>query len=138
VIPTIISQALACDEVHLGDLTPTRDFTYVSDTVDGFVRGAITEGVMGETFNLGSDCEISIGDLARLIIQLIGRPVEVKTDPARIRPSASEVRRLRADNRKAKARLGWQPRISLEEGLRRTIAWIRAHPEFFDPERYAI
>ncbi|MBC8445694.1 MAG: GDP-mannose 4,6-dehydratase, partial [Chloroflexi bacterium] len=103
VIPTIISQALACDEIHLGDLTPTRDFTYVSDTVDGFVRGATAEGVMSETFNLGSDREISIGDLARLIIQLIGRPVEVKTDLARIRPSASEVRRLRADNRKAKA-----------------------------------
>ena len=59
-------------------------------------------------------------------------------DPARIRPSASEVRRLRADNRKAKTRLGWRPRISLEEGLRQTIEWIRANPEFFDPERYTI
>jgi len=138
VIPTIISQALVRDEIHLGNLTPTRDFTYVSDTVDGFVRAATSEGVIGETINLGSNHEISIGDLAHLIIQLIGRPVEVKTDPARIRPSASEVRRLRADNRKAKARLGWQPQISLKEGLRQTIAWIRAHPEFFDPERYAI
>ncbi|MBC8264037.1 MAG: SDR family NAD(P)-dependent oxidoreductase [Anaerolineales bacterium] len=138
VIPTIISQALVRDGVYLGDLTPTRDLTYVSDTVDGFVRGATAEGVIGETFNLGSDCEISIGDLAHLIIQLVGRPLKVKTDLARIRPSASEVRRLRADNRKAKARLGWQPRISLEEGLRQTIEWVRAHPEFFDPERYAI
>ncbi len=138
VIPTIISQALVRDEIHLGDLTPTRDFTYVSDTVGGFVRGATVEGVIGETFNLGSDREISVGDLAHLIIQLVGRPLEVRTDPARVRPSASEVRRLHADNRKAKARLGWQPCISLEEGLRRTIAWIRAHPEFFAPERYAI
>ena len=140
VIPTIISQALTRDEIHLGDLTPTRDFTYVADTVDGFVRAATVEGdgLLGETFNLGNDREISIGDLAHLIIQLVGRPVEVKTDPARIRPSASEVRRLRADNRKAKARLGWQPRTSLKEGLRQTIEWIRAHPEFFQPERYAI
>jgi NAD dependent epimerase/dehydratase len=140
VIPTIISQALTRDEIHLGNLTPTRDFTYVADTVDGFVRAATAEGdgLLGETFNLGNDREISIGDLAHLIIQLVGRPVEVKTDPARIRPSASEVRRLRADNRKAKARLGWQPRTSLKEGLRQTINWIRAHPEFFQPECYTI
>jgi NAD dependent epimerase/dehydratase len=140
VIPTIISQVLTRDEIHLGNLTPTRDFTYVADTVDGFVRAATAEGdgLLGETFNLGNDREISIGDLAHLIIQLVGRPVEVKTDPARIRPSASEVRRLRADNRKAKARLGWQPRTSLKEGLRQTINWIRAHPEFFQPERYTI
>ena len=138
VIPTIISQALTRDEIYLGDLTPTRDFTYVTDTVDGFVCAATAEGVIGETFNLGSDHEISIGDLAHLIIQLVGRPVEVKTDPTRVRPSASEVRRLRADYRKAKTRLGWQPQTSLEEGLRQTIEWIRAHPEFFNPERYAI
>jgi dTDP-glucose 4,6-dehydratase len=138
VIPTIISQALVRDEVHLGDLTPTRDFTYVADTVDGFIRAATVQGVIGETINLGSDREISIGDLARLIIQLVGRSVELKTDPARIRPSTSEVRRLHADNRKAKGKLGWAPRTSFEDGLRQTIDWIRAHPEFFTPEYYAI
>jgi NAD dependent epimerase/dehydratase len=138
VIPTIISQALTRDEVNLGDLTPTRDFTYVADTVDGFVRAATAEGIIGEAINLGSDDEISIGDLAQLIIKLIGRRVEVKTDRNRIRPPASEVRRLHADNRKAKARLGWEPHTSLEEGLRTTIQWIRAHPEFYEPERYTI
>jgi dTDP-glucose 4,6-dehydratase len=138
VIPTIISQALTRDEVSLGDLTPTRDFTYVADTVDGFVRAATAEGIIGEAINLGTDDEISIGDLAQLIIGLVGRPVEVKTDPNRIRPPASEVRRLHADNRKAKAHLGWEPHTSLEEGLRNTIEWIRVHPEFYEPERYAI
>ena len=138
VIPTIISQALTRDEIYLGDLTPTRDFTYVADTADGFVRAALADDVVGETINLGNDREISIGELARLIIQLIGRPVELKTDPARLRPTASEVRRLHADNRKAKARLGWSPRTSFEDGLQQTIDWIRAHPEFFTPERYTV
>jgi dTDP-glucose 4,6-dehydratase len=138
VIPSIISQAIACDEVYLGDLTPTRDFTYVADTVDGFIRAATAKGVLGETINLGNDREISIGDLAQLILGLVGRPVEFKTDPARVRPAGSEVRRLRADNRKAKERLGWVPRTSLEGGLRWTIDWIRAHPEFFTPDRYTV
>jgi dTDP-glucose 4,6-dehydratase len=106
--------------------------------VDGFIRAATAEGIIGETINLGNDDEISIGDLARLIICLVGRPVELKTDPMRIRPAASEVRRLHADNRKAKLKLSWKPRIPLEEGLRQTIEWIRAHPESFDPEHYTI
>jgi NAD dependent epimerase/dehydratase len=138
VIPTIISQALTQDEIYLGDLMPTRDFTYVSDTVDGFVRAARTEGIIGETINLGNDREISIGELAQLIVKLVGRSVELKTDSARIRPPASEVRRLHADNRKAKDKLGWMPHTSLEDGLRQTIEWIRVHPEFFTPERYTV
>ncbi len=138
VIPTIIAQALTRGEVYLGDLTPTRDFTYVADTVDGFVRAATANAVIGDTINLGNDREISIGELARLIIQLIGRPIELKSDPARIRPAASEVRQLHADNRKAKAKLGWWPRTPFEDGLRHTIDWIRAHPEYFTPERYTL
>ncbi|MBP7688055.1 MAG: SDR family NAD(P)-dependent oxidoreductase [Thermoflexales bacterium] len=138
VIPTIISQALTRDEIYLGDLTPTRDFTYVADTADGFVRAALADNVIGETINLGNDREISIGELARLILQLIDRPVELKTDPARLRPSASEVRQLHADNRKAKALLGWSPRTSFESGLLQTIDWIRVHPEYFTPERYTV
>jgi dTDP-glucose 4,6-dehydratase len=138
VIPTIISQALTRDRVCLGDLTPTRDFTYVADTVDGFIRAAITEGIVGETFNLGNDHEISIGDLANLIIQLVGQPVRLETDVTRVRPTLSEVRRLHADNRKAKEKLGWAPHTFFEDGLRQTIEWIRAHPEFFNPERYTL
>jgi NAD dependent epimerase/dehydratase len=138
VIPTIISQALTRDEIYLGDLTPTRDFTYVADTADAFVRAATANDVIGDTINLGNDREISIGELARLIIHLIDRPIELKTDPARVRPAASEVRQLHADNRRAKAKLGWSPRTSFEDGLRATIEWIRAHPEYFTPERYTV
>ena len=138
VVPTIISQALWRDDIQLGDVTPTRDFTYVTDVVDGFVRAAQAKDVVGETLNLGSDHEISIGDLATLIVRLVERSVEVRTDPARIRPAASEVRRLRADNRRAANALGWRPQTSLEDGLRHTIEWIRAHPGLFDPERYTI
>ena len=87
VIPTIISQALVRDVVLLGDLTPTRDFVYVADTVDGFVRAATAEGVVGETINLGADHEISIGALAEATLRLVGRAVEVRTDPARLRPA---------------------------------------------------
>jgi NAD dependent epimerase/dehydratase len=138
VIPTIISQALTRDEIYLGDLTPTRDFTYVADTADAFVRAATANDVIGDTINLGNDREISIGELARLIIHLIDRPIELKTDPARVRPAASEVRQLHADNRRAKAKLGWSPHTSFEDGLRATIEWIRAHPEYFTPERYTV
>ena len=138
VIPTIISQALSRDEIYLGDLTPTRDFTYVADTVDGFIRAATAESVIGEVINLGSDHETSIGDLARLIVRLVGREVQVKKDPKRFRPPSSEVRRLHADNRKAEMKLGWVPHTSLEEGLCQTIEWIRGHPNFYEPERYSI
>jgi len=138
VIPTIISQALSREEIYLGDLTPTRDFTYVSDTVDGFIRAATAESVIGEVINLGSDHETSIGDLARLIVRLVGRAVQVKKDPKRLRPPSSEVRRLHADNRKAEMKLGWAPQTSLEEGLCQTIEWIRAHPDLYEPERYSI
>ena len=138
IIPTIISQALTRDEIYLGDLTPTRDFTYVADTVDGFVRAATADALIGDTINLGNDHEINIGDLARLIIQLINRPIDLKADPMRIRPAASEVRQLRADIRKAKMKLGWSPRTSFKDGLRQTIEWIRAHPEYFNPERYIV
>jgi len=138
VIPTIVSQALLREKVQLGDTTPTRDFTYVSDTVDGFVRAVMTEGVVGMTFNLGNDHEISVGDLAELIVELVGRPVPIEKDPARLRPVASEVRRLRADYTLARERLGWQPQVPLREGLRHTIAWIRQHPEHFAPEKYRI
>jgi len=138
VIPTIITQALTRDVVELGDLTPTRDLTYITDTVDGFVRAATAEGVVGQTINLGNDDEISIGDLASKIIQLTGRQVKLVSTPERFRPTASEVRRLHADNRKAKAMLGWSPRVSLDDGLRATIAWIADHLDCYRPEQYAL
>lgn len=138
IIPAIIAQALARDEVALGDLTPRRDFTFVGDTVDGFLRAALTDAGVGQTFNLGQGSSISIGDLAALILRLVDRPVRLVSEAARFRPARSEVTNLVADADRARRLLGWAPRTSLADGLRATIAWVRAHPERFTPESYAL
>jgi dTDP-glucose 4,6-dehydratase len=137
VIPAIISQALWRDEIRLGSLDPLRDFNYVANTVDGFVAAASAPGVEGDVFNIGSGREISIGDLAGLVTSLVGRNVPVASEARRERPLESEVNRLQAGSAKAAAKLGWTPRVSLEDGLRLTIDWIRSHPESFDVARYA-
>ncbi len=124
VIPTIITQALCNGKVRLGSLHPTRDFTYVDDTVNGFINVAESPLSIGEVINVGSGKEISIGELARKIISLIGRDVEIVSETSRIRPEKSEVNRLLADNSKAKKILQWEPRFSLNEGLQKTINWI--------------
>jgi len=138
VIPTIITQALTRDKVFLGNLTPRRDLTYVSDTVEGFLRAGSSQGVIGETINLGANGEVSIGDLAETIIRLVGRPVEIVIDQERFRPERSEVMRLWSDNRKAKQRLGWEPQVSLEDGLRQTIEWIKEHLERYQVGKYVV
>lgn len=138
VIPTIITQCLAGETVRLGNLRPTRDLNYVSNTVDGLVLAASTPNAVGQTFNLGSGREISIGDLARLIAQLTGRSIHIESEAERVRPDGSEVERLLADNRLARELLGWEPRVNLEDGLHRTIEWIRQHPERYRPGVYVI
>ena len=132
VIPTIITQALTGDTVHLGALTPTRDFTFVHNTVEGFIRAAEADAALGGVFNLGSSFEISIGDLARKIIQLTGRDVTLIADEdERLRPGKSEVQRLWADSTRARDVLGWTPRVGFEDGLQRTIDWIGAHLDLY-------
>ncbi len=131
VIPTIITQALMQDEIHLGNLDAKRDFTFVSDTVDGFLRAAASTGVTGETINLGYGEEITIEELADLVIELVGRPVKIVVDEARLRPEKSEVMRLQSDNSKAQELLGWEPRIDFREGLARTIDWISEHLDLY-------
>ncbi len=138
VIPTIISQALSREVIALGNLEARRDLTYVDDTVDGFLRVGAQPGVEGETINLGAGSEVSIGELAEQIIALIGRHVRIEVEPARLRPEKSEVQRLLSDNRLARERLGWSPRVSLREGLERTIAWVRAHLDHYQPEKYQV
>jgi NAD dependent epimerase/dehydratase len=138
VIPTIISQALTQDVIRLGNLQALRDLTYVSDTVAGFLKAGETPGVEGDTFNLGSGQEVSVGDLARQILAQVGREAHIEVDPARLRPEKSEVERLLSDNRLAGERLGWQPQVSLQEGLGRTIAWVRDHLDFYDPGLYQV
>lgn len=136
VIPTIITQALTSDVVHLGNLESTRDFTYVDDTVMGFIKAAQTNVGLGEVFNLGTGEEIRIGDLAEMIIRLAGRNVKIETEPKRMRPARSEVMRLISDNRWAREELGWMPSFSLEEGLELTIAWIKDHLDHYNVGKY--
>ncbi len=136
VIPAIISQALAKSTVQLGNLTTKRDFTYVSDTVRGFLLAAEAEGVEGKAFNLGTGTEISIGELAKTIIHMVGKPVELMVDPERLRPEPSEVMRLISDHSQASRCLGWSPEVSLEEGLGQTIAWVRDHLDLYRTSTY--
>ena len=136
VIPAIIAQALTRPAVHLGNLQARRDFTYVSDTVNGFLLAAQAPCIEGQVINLGSGQEMCIGDLARQIIAMIGRPVEVIVEQERMRPEKSEVQRLLSDNRLAKERLKWEPQVSLEQGLTETIAWMREHLDLYQPGVY--
>jgi dTDP-glucose 4,6-dehydratase len=136
VIPTIVTQALVNDTVRLGNLESTRDFTYVTDTVRGFLHAGETPEVEGKTFNLGTGREISVGDLARKIIAMLDLPVEIVLDEGRLRPRGSEVMRLISDNSLAKQSLSWQPEVSLEQGLERTIEWIREHLDLYRVGRY--
>jgi len=138
IIPTIISQCLVGDHVRLGNLTPTRDLNYVSNTVEGFMAAAVAPDAVGATVNLGSGREIAMGDLAQLIAKLMGREVTIEVDQQRLRPGKSEVDRLLADNTLARTLLGWQPQISLESGLTRTIEWLRDHKDRYRPSVYTV
>ena len=131
VIPTIITQALTQEVIHLGATETKRDFTYVSDTVNGFLNAALANGVEGQTFNLGTGSEISIGELVDKVINITGRPVRIEIDPHRLRPGKSEVMRLLSDNRLAREKLEWQPLVSFDEGLKATIDWIQHHLQNF-------
>jgi NAD dependent epimerase/dehydratase len=136
VIPVIITQALRGGKIQLGNTETTRDFTYVDDTVRGFILAAETEGVEGEVMNLGSGRELRIAKLCELIVSKIGLPVEIVVDKMRLRPEKSEVQRLLSDNHLAREKIAWQPQVSLEEGLDHTIAWIREHLDMYRVGKY--
>jgi dTDP-glucose 4,6-dehydratase len=136
VIPTIITQVLRGESLKLGSLHPTRDFSYVSDTVGAFIKAAKSPKSIGEVINVGSGQEISIGDLAHKIRNLIGRKIEIARDEQRVRPEKSEVERLLCNNSKAENLLRWRPRMDLEEGLYHTIEWIKAHLESYKAQIY--
>ncbi len=139
VIPTIISQlAAGVTELKLGSLSPVRDFTYAADTADGFIAGALADGVEGELFNLGVGKGITIGELARTLMKLMNVDVPLTEDTQRVRPGKSEVMALISDNKKAKEGLNWEPRVPLEEGLLHTIEFVRSHPELFRPNEYTV
>jgi dTDP-glucose 4,6-dehydratase len=130
VIPTIITQvASGQQKLKLGATLPTRDFNYVKDTIRGFIAVASQDRAIGEIINIGSNYEISIGDLAQLIIELMEAKIEIQTEAQRLRPEKSEVNRLWADNTKAQKLLNWQPIYGsiegLKQGLAETIGWFR-------------
>lgn len=111
---------------------------YVDNTVDGFLAVAQHPAAVGQVINVGSGREISIGDLARLIVQMLGSSSEVVEDSQRIRPAASEVERLLCGHAKARELLGWAPRVGLEEGLQRSIDWYRGHLDRYKTDIYNI
>lgn len=130
VIPTIITQiASGMEQIKLGAVSPTRDFNYVQDTVGGFIAALKSEEGLGEVVNFGSNFEISIGDTAQAIADVMGARVEIVTDEMRIRPEKSEVERLWASNVKAKTLFGWQPAYGgldgFKRGLKETADWFR-------------
>ena len=138
VIPTIISQALVNKTIHLGNLDTTRDFTYVSDTVSGFLAAGSVVGVEGGVFNLGTGEEIRIGDIADLIALKVGHKVDIVVDPDRLRPQKSEVLRLVSDNKLAREVLSWSPRVRLDDGLDQCIYWMRENLARYKTGAYEI
>lgn len=139
VIPTIISQILAGkNEIKLGSLTPTRDFNFVKDTAEAFIKVAESDRTIGEVINAGSNYEITIGDTVKKIIDIIGKDVKIICDEERIRPEKSEVNRLWADNTKIKELTDWAPRYSIDEGLAETVAWIRENMKHYKPDIYNV
>lgn len=136
VLPTMLRQLLAGrTEIRLGRLDPRRDLTFVADTVDGFVRAATAGGIEGDTIQLGTGRDASIGELFDLACRLLGVSARVVQDEERLRPDASEVLVLRSDPSRARAVLGWEARTSLEDGLAATIDWLRRQPEPLELDR---
>ena len=138
VIPTIITQALENKVVKLGSLSPKRDFNYVKNTVDGFIKVAELDNSIGEVINVGSGREVTIGEIADKIIEIIDPEIKIVTDENRTRPQKSEVQRLISDISKAKKLLGWEPKYSLEEGLKETIDWVRKNIKNYKTNMYVV
>ena len=139
IIPTVTVQLLAGkSKIELGNLHPTRDLTYVEDTVAGFLAIAGEDAFFGEVTNIGTNSEIAIGDLVQKIIQITGVEAQVGVDSKRVRPEKSEVERLRCDNRKLIEKTNWRPRYTLDQGLEKTVAWLKDHLDFYKASIYNV
>jgi NAD dependent epimerase/dehydratase len=138
IVPTIISQALQSKAIRLGSLDPVRDLTFVDDTVEGLIAAASTDLIEGQVLNLGSSKGVSINTLAQIIFEIIGGDFEITQEDARVRPSRSEVMELVSNNNRARKVMGWQPTVSLREGLERTVDWFHAHQDSYQSEEYAV
>ena len=138
IIPTIITQALTQDRIRIGSANPTRDFNYVANTVDGFVQAAECNDAVGQTLNLGSGEEISVGELVSIIQRAAGTDVPVEEEADRMRPERSEVTRLCADSDRARKIVNWKPKVSFLEGLASTIKWVQVHLDRYRADIYTI
>ena len=139
IIPTIITQILnGKKEIKLGNLNPTRDLTFVKDTADGFIQIAKANDLFGEITNIGMNCEISIGHLVDLIIEIMDVNVEIITENKRIRPEKSEVDRLFCDNNKITEKTNWKPKYDIRKGLSETIEWLNNNLKHYKPELYNV
>jgi len=136
IIPTIISQALSRPKVRLGSIDPRRDLTYVKDTAHGFLAIAGCDAAIGRVVNIGRGDDLTIGELVERIGAILGKPIEVETDEARVRPAASEVGRLLAGTALAQELFGWKCRYSLDQGLEETVAWVRDNRRLFRIDEY--
>ncbi|MGD2087756.1 MAG: NAD-dependent 4,6-dehydratase LegB [Candidatus Aminicenantes bacterium] len=139
VIPTIINQVINCKRaVKLGNMHPTRDFTFVNDTVNGFLEIALSNQLFGKTTNIGMNSEISIAGLVERLGRLMEVEINIKTDNQRIRPRMSEVERLRCDNSRLLEYTNWKPQYDLDKGLQETINWIKANIKGYKTRFYNI
>lgn len=139
IIPTVISQILnGQTSLKLGNMTPTRDLTFVKDTAKGFYEIANADGLFGEITNIGMQEEITIGDLVQLITDIIGTQIEIISDEQRVRPDKSEVERLFCNNTKIKSNTLWTPDYTLQTGLKETVDWISNNLSYFKPEIYNV
>ncbi|MEK6760764.1 MAG: SDR family NAD(P)-dependent oxidoreductase [Nanoarchaeota archaeon] len=138
VIPTIIVQALTKDKIKIGSLTPKRDFNYVKDTVDGFIKIAESPDTIGKTVNVGSGRAVSIGEIIEMIKKILGKDFKVEIDDERKRPENSEVMVLLSNNSLAKDLMSWEPKTSLEEGLKESINYVRENIKDYNPDFYHV
>ena len=139
IIPTIIAQIYSGKKtIKLGNLETMRDFNYVSDTVNGFIRLAGTRKTEGGVYNIGSGRDVSVKDLVEIISQILKKDIKVLKDKQRIRPAKSEVERLLCDMSKIKEACGWEARVSLEDGLNKTCQWVKSNLNLYKPEIYNV
>lgn len=138
VIPTIISQALMSDKIRVGALTPRRDWTFVLDTVDGFIKAAESEKALGKLMNIGSGQDFSVAETAQKILKIVGKDLPIESEEERLRPGNAEVHKLLADTKLAKELTGWAPKYTFNEGLRLTIEWINKNLADYQPRKYQV
>ena len=139
IIPTIITQLLSRKtELDLGNTKPTRDLSFVGDTVSGFLEIFKSQDLIGEATNIGVNEEISVEDLAKIIAEILGIQIKIKQDKERVRPKKSEVERLRCDNTKLMKYTRWKPLYDLKRGLTETISWIKNNMKMYKPDIYNV